>query len=271
MPARHPCSRKGSVVDDPDLVVPIENLGDHLLGDLPPSQRLGEFRASSRARRQLTQTDLPCQLGLALIGSAPRPITRPGAAPPASGAALPRRALMVGPTRVAPSRGASEPATRDVAASRIAGPEVVTGRVLIRERWRILIRERWRNGIPSPPGARTSSSGHGTQRSCRRTAAADPTIVASPAAAAVIGTVAAGPAGDGRTGVTASTADAAAAEGSGDLVSWRIDQKSTGGSSGPPAASPVVWPTPSFSRIFFSISAATSGFSLRNSRAFSLP
>src|SRR3954447_21210937 len=36
------------------------------------------------------------------------------------------------------------------------------------------------------------------------------------------------------------------------VVAGRIDQKSTGGSSGPPAASPVVWPTPSFSRIFFS-------------------
>ena len=38
----------------------------------------------------------------------------------------------------------------------------------------------------------------------------------------------------------------------------RADQKSTGGRSGPLAASEP-WPTPSFSRILFSISAATSG------------
>src|SRR5690606_8643702 len=52
----------------------------------------------------------------------------------------------------------------------------------------------------------------------------------------------------------------------------RTGQKSTGTSAA--GASPVasaLGPTPSFSLVFFSISSARSGLSLRNFRAFSLP
>ncbi|GAA2544027.1 hypothetical protein GCM10010435_10560 [Winogradskya consettensis] len=62
--AGDPGSGEGRVVDDADLVVAVEDFGDHFFGDLLAGQDLGQFHPGARAGRELPQADLAGHFGL---------------------------------------------------------------------------------------------------------------------------------------------------------------------------------------------------------------
>src|SRR3954452_17060770 len=68
MAAGHPGARERGVVDDADLVVAVEDLGDRLLGNLLAGQCLGQLRAGAWARGQQPEADLAGSFRRALPG-----------------------------------------------------------------------------------------------------------------------------------------------------------------------------------------------------------
>ncbi len=91
MTGRHPHPRECGVIDDPDFVVAVEDLGNHLFGDLLTGQRLRKLGTRARPHGELPQADVARHLGLTAwrLGGT-------------LGAALPRTTVAAGRTTIAP-------------------------------------------------------------------------------------------------------------------------------------------------------------------------
>jgi hypothetical protein len=57
--AAHPGPGKCPVVDDPDLAIPVEDVGDDIGRDATLTERGLQLRPGTRSDRQQTQADLP--------------------------------------------------------------------------------------------------------------------------------------------------------------------------------------------------------------------
>jgi hypothetical protein len=198
MAGRHPHPRECGVVDDSDLVVAVENLGDHLFGDLLAGQCLRQLGTGARPHGELLEADLARHLGLAarrlrwpggvvLAGtaSAARPEATASTSPETTAAACCRTAVAAGRRTAvaAPSRttaasrraaataegaaaGCAEGAGRGTTRRAPAAParNVAGIRVRVVDRrltiGRIVLLRSRRDGIPAPPGSCSTSTGH---------------------------------------------------------------------------------------------------------------